>query len=346
MPSSADSRVIVPPAPIVRSTVASSVLPSTGRSGIDDARPPVPRCLLGGSGQEHDLASSGEDVLEDRVEPRVAVRVVESSLGRRAHRSRHAVGVETQRYEDGRVRSDVRQVELLLEALVANDLLRRRSESPQARLGKGRRNDHSPGEPEAQVIRRLVLVVHHRHGRHARESRGDDLRVGAVRERHVRTARPGEAPAGRPSERGSRRPSAPARRGSRHRSRRPRATPRRQAGRFERGRGRSARPRLPSPRGRARRGRTSGTCGEFARSIQTLIACSGPARVPRARGRRARSSSGRTGRGSSRTGRAGSSRNRRGLSMRATRSSAVRSARSSASPRQPTAESQVSIACA
>ena len=68
-------------------------------------------------------------MLEDRVEPRVAVGVVESPLGRRAHRSRHAVGVETQRVEDRRVRSDVRQVELLLEALVANDLLRRRSES-------------------------------------------------------------------------------------------------------------------------------------------------------------------------------------------------------------------------
>ena len=33
-----------------------------------DTRPPVPGCLLGGSGQEHDLASMGEDVVEDRVE--------------------------------------------------------------------------------------------------------------------------------------------------------------------------------------------------------------------------------------------------------------------------------------
>ena len=139
MPSSADSRVIVPPAPIVRSTVARSVLPSTGRSGIDDARPPVAGCLLGGSGQEHHLACLGEDVLENRVEPRVPLAVVESPFRRRAHRGRHAVGVEAQRYEDRRVRSDVREVQLLLEALRSE-----RSSSATLRTCGGSPRERSP----------------------------------------------------------------------------------------------------------------------------------------------------------------------------------------------------------
>ena len=80
-----------------------------------------------------------------------------------------------------------------LKPCVAEHFLFLRSESPQRRGGKDVWHDYAPRDTEAQVVRRLVLVVHHRHQRDPESCRDEGLRIGTVRESHVGALIPQQA---------------------------------------------------------------------------------------------------------------------------------------------------------
>ena len=86
------------------------------------------------------------------------------------------------------VRSKPAEVELLLEPPITHDLRGCSAEAAKSGVGEHVRNDDPTRQAKAEMVRRLVLVVHHRHGWNSRRPRRDDLCVRAVRERDVRAS--------------------------------------------------------------------------------------------------------------------------------------------------------------
>jgi hypothetical protein len=86
------------------------------------------------------------------------------------------------------IRLEVGQVDLFLQAAVADDPVGRGAAASQVLIGEGEGDDHTPRQAEAQVVRRLELVVHGSYGGNAHPSGREGLRVGVVAHREVQAA--------------------------------------------------------------------------------------------------------------------------------------------------------------
>jgi hypothetical protein len=112
----------------------------------------------------------------------VAQPVICRAARRAAQHHERTVGLplERERREHGRVRLEVRQVELLLEPPI-EDRLRRNGALPiHSRIPQRLGQQHEIGQPEGQVVGGLVLVVHRRDAGHADDRRRQQLPVGVV----------------------------------------------------------------------------------------------------------------------------------------------------------------------
>src|SRR5256714_4710623 len=101
-----------------------------------------------------------------------------------------------------RVGREVCEVNVLLDALVAANLRGARAESPERVCGERAGDDDARREPEGEVVRRLVLVVHQSHRANSEEARRQNLRVRVVADGQIETAtaRPAHEPRGAPEE--------------------------------------------------------------------------------------------------------------------------------------------------
>jgi hypothetical protein len=119
--------------------------------------------------------------------------VIERDVRRRAQHDEDARRVDAQAVEHRRIRREIRQVVLLLEPGIL-DQLRRLDPVAAQPLGRDRlRHHHAPGEAAADVV--LLgrpFVVERVHGRDAQHRGGEREVVGAVTEREVEAA-PAEA---------------------------------------------------------------------------------------------------------------------------------------------------------
>ncbi len=120
--------------------------------------------------------------------------VVEGHVGRRAHdhddpRVVDAVGREIAGFCDKAGQGD-----LLLEAVVLPYLATVGALKPEQTVGICRRDRHEIGDPESEMIRRLMFVVHGRHDRDPERSRGDALSVRVVADGDAGAGVAGESP--------------------------------------------------------------------------------------------------------------------------------------------------------
>ena len=129
------------------------------------------------------------EMLERLREERVRVPVVERHVGRRPQDDEHARRVDAEPLEQRAVGLEVREVVLLLQARVLDELRRAHAVRPQPLGGDRVRHDDPRRRAAAElVLQRRELVVERRRARDPEPPRGDRQLVRAVRERDVEVA--------------------------------------------------------------------------------------------------------------------------------------------------------------
>ena len=134
------------------------------------------------------------EVAERLWEERVRMAVIGRDVGRRPEDDQHSVAVDVQVVEHARIGLEVREVVLLLQARVAEQLGWPDTETLEPLCGNRVRNDHLRGRAHPEVVlEHGELVVVRRCTRDAEPARAHRQLVGAVGEREVEL--PGSRPA-------------------------------------------------------------------------------------------------------------------------------------------------------
>ena len=121
-------------------------------------------------------------------EQRIVEAVIGGSAWRRSSHDEHPpiALTDAELLENGGIRLEISQIDLLLEAVVTLNL-RTGCTLPADHVGRHRvRDENHMRKPKCQMVRRLKLEVHGGHGPHAAEPSSNDLSVRVVRKRYVR----------------------------------------------------------------------------------------------------------------------------------------------------------------